>query len=95
MNYELVAMRSKLFHQFWRIYNPPGLNWEFAIPAPARHIGSPHGVADCKSEGYLAAGFQIQPNEISDIFLTISNISAQKASAMFHRRGNLDWKSSI
>ena len=44
---------------------PPGLNWGFAIPAPARHIGSPHGLADCKSAGYPAAGLQIQPNEVS------------------------------
>ena len=88
-------MRSKPFHQFWRIYNPPGLNGGFAIPVPAQHIGSPHGVADCKSAGYLAAGFQIQPNEVADIFLTISNIRAHKASALFHRRGNLDWKSRI
>ncbi len=49
--------------QFWWIYNPPGLNWGFSIPVPSRHLGSPHGVADCKSAGYLAAGLQIQPNE--------------------------------
>ena len=56
-------------YQFWWIYNPPGLNWGFSIPVPSRHIGSPHGVADCKSAGYLAAGLQIQPNEVSQHFL--------------------------
>ncbi len=50
--------------QFWRIYNPPGLNWGFTIPVPSRHIGSPHGVADCKSAGYLAAGLKSRRTRI-------------------------------
>ena len=35
----------------------------FEIPAAARRSGSPHGLVDCKSADYPAAGLQIQPNE--------------------------------